>query len=300
VSSIPVDQRLASASAVFLGPHGAVSALARQRGVFRQTLYREAQAAHDALADPPDTQRGDLRRRRAEQQHSLDHLRQQLRHAVVVDADRQAEFAATAQALGVSLSAAHSLLAVLLRDATPSRATLGRRTRQAARRAGATLAVLDEFSRPRARQVAAEEIFAAGRPILMTVEQDSLCWLGARRAECRDGAEWAREFEQLPALEQLTRDGGQGLRKGREAVNQKRRRDGQPEVADQEDPFHLLQRARRALREVRHKATRALHQAEEAISPAAPTGPRDLAPGRGPPPIRTFRLFPKEAQAAGE
>lgn len=264
MSSIPALRRLASASAVFLGRHGAVSALARQRGVFRQTLYREAYAAHAALADQPGPQLHALRLRLAQQQQSLDHLRQQLRHAVVVHADRQAEFAATAQALGVSLSAAHALLAVLLRDATPSRATLGRRARLAARRAAATLAVLDEFSRPRARQVAADEIFAGRRPVLMTVEQDSLCWLGARRAERRDGAEWAREFGQLPALEQVTRDGGQGLRKGLEAVNRQRREDGLPEVADQEDHFHLLQRARRALREVRHKATRALSKAEEA------------------------------------
>jgi hypothetical protein len=264
VSSIPALRRLASAAAVFLGHHGAVSDLARQRGVFRQTLYREADAAHDALADQPGPQRRALRQRLAQQRQHSDPLRQQLGQAVVVDADRQAEFAATAQAQGVSLSAAHALLAVLLRDRTPSRATLGRRAQQAARRAGATLAVLDAFSRPRARQVAADEIFAGRRPVLMTVEQDSLCWLGARRAEHRDGAEWAREFEQLPALEQVTRDGGQGLRKGLAAVNRQRRRDGQPEVADQEDHFHLLQRARRALREVRHKATRALRQAEEA------------------------------------
>ena len=264
MSSIPAVQRLASASAVFLGRHGDVSALARQRGVFRQTLYREAYAAHAALDERPHPQLDALRQRLAEQQQRLDDLQQQLRHAVVVDADRQAEFAATAQAQGVSLSAAHALLAVLLRDATPSRGTLGRRAQGAARRASAALAVLDEFSRPRARQVAADEIFAGRRPILMTVEQDSLCWLGARRAECRDGAEWAREFARLPALEQVTRDGGRGLRKGVAAVNRQRRRDGQPEVADQEDHFHLLQRARRALRAVRHQATRALRQAEEA------------------------------------
>jgi len=98
----------------------------------------------------------------------------------------------------------------------------------------------------------------------MTVEQDSLCWLGGRRADRCDSVEWAREFEQLPALEQLTRDGGQGLRQGLQRVNRQRRRAGQPAIADQEDHFHLLQRARRAVREVRHKATRALRKAEQA------------------------------------
>ena len=264
MSSIAAHPRLASAAAVFFGRHGDVSALARQRGVFRQTLYREAYAAHAALADQPDPQASDLCRCLAEQQQRLDQLRQQLRHAVVIDADRQAQFAATAQALGVSLSAAHTLLRVLLGDATPSRPTLGRRAQRASRRASVALAVLDEFSRPRAHQVAADEIFAGRRPVLMTIEPDSLCWLAARRADRRDGVEWAREFAQLPALEQVTRDGGQGLRKGLEAVNRQRRRDGQAEVADQEDHFHLLQRARRALREVRHKATRALGKAEQA------------------------------------
>ncbi len=262
--SIPARQALASAAAVFHGRHGDVTTLARQRGVCRQALYREAHAARGALDADPDQQAAPLRQRLDEQQRQLDALRQQGTGAVAVDADKQAEFVATAQALGVSLSAAHALLRVLLGDRTPSRPTLGRRAQAAARRAEAALAVLDDFSRPRARQVAADEIFAGRRPILMTVEQDSLCWLGARRADSRGGAEWARELGRLPALEQLTRDGGLGLRKGLQAVNARRRAAGRPEVADQEDHFHLLHRARRALGEVRQKAVRAFRKAEAA------------------------------------
>ena len=70
MSSIAAHPRLASAAAVFFGRHGDVSALARQRGVFRQTLYREAYAAHAALADQPDPQASDLCRCLAEQQQS--------------------------------------------------------------------------------------------------------------------------------------------------------------------------------------------------------------------------------------
>jgi len=264
VSSIPAPQRLASAAAVFHGRHGDVTALARRRGVHRQRLYREAHAAHAALQDDPAPRRRRLRQRLHEQRQCLDALRRQLRHAVAVDSDRQAQFAATAQALGVSLAAAHALLRVVLRRDTPSRATLGRMARAAAGRAAAALAVLDEHSRPRARQVAADEIFVGRQPVLMTVEQHSLCWLGARRADRRDGPEWAREFRQLANLEQVTRDGGQGLRQGVRVVNAQRRREGRPEVADQEDHFHLLQRARRALVEVRQKAVRAFRQAEAA------------------------------------
>jgi hypothetical protein len=183
---------------------------------------------------------------------------------VPLDDDRLAQFAATAQALGVSLSAARALLAVFLGQGAPSVAGLGRRAQQAARRAGAVLAVLDQYSRPKARQVAADEIFSGRRPVLMTVEQDSLCWLGARLAPDRGGPQWAQEFGQLPAAEQVTRDGGQGLRKGLELANAARAREGRPAIADQEDHFHILHRGRRALREVRRKAIRAFRKADEA------------------------------------
>jgi len=265
VYSIAAPQQIASAATVLFGRYGAVTHLAQQRGVRRQILYREAHAVVQAVAGTQaQSHRHRLDQRLAELEDRLAQAHQQLRHAVVLDADRQAQFAATAQALGVSLASAHTLLRIFLDEDTPSRSTLGRRAQAAARRATTTLAVLDQFSRPRARQVAADEIFAGHRPILMTVEPDSLCWLGARQADRRDGVEWAREFQQLPALEQVTRDGGQGLRKGLQIVNAQRRQSGQTEVADQEDHFHLLQRARRALREVRQQAVRAFRQAEAA------------------------------------
>lgn len=98
----------------------------------------------------------------------------------------------------------------------------------------------------------------------MTVEQDSLCWLGGRLAESRDGDEWAKEFQALPAVEQVTRDGGQGMQKGLELVNEQRQQAGLPPVADQEDHFHILHRARRGIREVKAKAVRAFRKAEKA------------------------------------
>ena len=260
--SIAVLPGLASAAAVFAGPHGAVSRLARQRGVCRQALYREAHAVRAALertaSSPPRRPRRPARRDAQARPAAAP------RPALALDADRQAQFAAAAQALGVSLTSARALLAVLLGPAAPSVPTLGRLAQRAGRQAAAALAVLDEYSRPRARQVAADEIFAGRRPVLMTVEQHSLCWLGARRADRRDGAEWAQEFGQLPHLEQVTRDGGQGLRHGLALANAQRRREGRPLIADQEDHFHLLQRARRALRAVRQQAVRAFRQAEAA------------------------------------
>jgi hypothetical protein len=263
MSSLPVPPPIASAAAVCCRPHGAVARLARYRGVFRQTLDREAHAVAAALDHQPHAASAeDLRRQRAALKDSADRLRRRLRQAVLVDADKQAEFAATAQALGVSLCAARALLAVLVGSVAPSVARLGRLRQRAGRRATAVLAVLDEHARSRARQVAADEIFVGRKPVRMTVAQDSLCWLGRRLAECRDGPQWTREFERLSAARQVTRDGGQGREKGLELVNAHRRRAGQA-VADQEDHFHILHRARRALREVRAQAARALRKAEQ-------------------------------------
>jgi hypothetical protein len=254
---------IASAATVLQHRYGAVSHLARQRGVCRQTLYSEA---HTVVAAVQGTQAQDrlaqTQQRLSQVQSCLDQLQQQRGHAVVIDADRQAEFASTAQALGVSLTAAHALLAVFLGTQTPAVATLGRLAQSAGRRAAALLRVLDPVSRARARQVAADEIFSGRRPVLMTIEQDSLCWLGGRRADSRDGPQWAAEFRSLPAAQQVTCDGGQGLHKGLQLVNAERLKADQPPIADQDDHFHILHRGRRALGEVRHKAVRALRKAE--------------------------------------
>src|SRR5262245_60220516 len=51
VSSLSLPHRVASAAAVFCGRYGDVTRLANDRGVFRQTLYREAYAVARVL-DP--------------------------------------------------------------------------------------------------------------------------------------------------------------------------------------------------------------------------------------------------------
>jgi hypothetical protein len=264
MSSLAVPPPIASVAAVFCGRYGAVTRLAQARGVFRQTLYREAHAVADALdSSRTDALLASLRQQLAAFQAENQRLRLQLRQAIVVTADQQAPFASTAQALGVSLPAARTLLAALTGSATPSVATLGRLSQQAARRAGPVLAVLDEPARRRAGQVAADEIFVGRRPVLMTIEQRRLCWLGGRLASRRDGDEWAKEFAQLPAVEQVTRDGGQGMEKGLKIVNAQREKAGQKAIADQDDHFHILHHARRAWRQVRAKARRALYKAEK-------------------------------------
>jgi hypothetical protein len=257
--------RLASASVVFFGRRGDVSHHAQRRGVSRQRLYREAGSV---LRDLDATQRRQqlacLQAQVADLQARLGQLQAALRQAVVLTAEMQAEFACTAQAEGVSLPVARRLLAVLLRDQTPSVAQLGRASRQAGLRAGPLLKVFDEHARPLARQCAADEIFFGRKPVLMVVEPDSQCWLSGRLSQSRDGEQWAEELQQLPALEHLVRDGGKGLANGLARVNERRRQEGKKPISDQLDHFHTLREGRRALRKTQAQAERTWAAAEEA------------------------------------
>jgi hypothetical protein len=258
-------QRLASATVVFYGQHGDITRHAQQRGVSRQSLYRQADSVlRDLHGQHYQQQIARLQEQLAGLQARLELLQAAWRHAVVITPDLQAEFASTAQAEGVSLPVAQRLLAVLLRQDTPSVAQLGRFSRQAGLRAGPLLRVFDEYARPRAQQAAADEIFFGAKPVLMVVEPQSQCWLSGRLAASRDGEEWAKEFEQLPALEHLVRDGGKGLAKGLARVNKRRRLQQKKPIGDQLDHFHTLREGRRGLRKTQAQAERAWSSAEEA------------------------------------
>lgn len=265
MNTLPPSLRIANAAAVLDGSYGAVTRQATRSRISRQTLYRDAlrvvQAVDGSLYRQQLHQLSqDNDRLRAER----DHLHQQLQHAVVLDADQLARFAATAQAEGVSLPVARRLLLPLLQKRTPSVAQLGRWTHAAAGKAEALLSVLDAVVRPQVEQVAADEIFFGRRPCLMVVEQQSLCWLSGRLADDRNGETWAEEFRRFPKLQQVTRDGGSGLAKGVALVNQERHERGEDALADQEDHFHTLREGRRALRQVQQRVCRAIDAAAAA------------------------------------
>src|SRR5438132_22253 len=142
---VAISPRIASAFFVFYGRHGDVTLHAQDRDISRQRVYREA----DAVALAVDGAAG--RARQEELASQLAAVRQQiaileerLGQAVVIDRDRQAKFASVGQAEGVSLPITRRLLHVFLSKATPSVATLGRRTHQAALRSGTLLAGTDE------------------------------------------------------------------------------------------------------------------------------------------------------------
>src|SRR5262245_3551433 len=133
---------IASAAAVFLGPRGRVAALARDRGCSRQRLSRQAHTLAQACDRTPQRldrlrhQLADTRAHLADARAHLADAQAQLRRAVVLDRDRQAQFAATAQALAVPLPAARTLLTVVLPKGAraPSVAQLGRDAQAASRR----------------------------------------------------------------------------------------------------------------------------------------------------------------------
>jgi hypothetical protein len=163
----------------------------------------------------------------------------------------------------VSLADVRALLEVLQGEAAPSVATLGRWTKEAGAKAAALLPVLDALAHARVRQASADEIYVRA-PVLMVVEPESLCWVSGRLSGEAGGEAWARQLGALGSLEQVTRDGGNGLGKGVERVDAARRAEGRPGVADQLDHFHTVREGNKALRRTASKARIALGRAEAA------------------------------------
>jgi hypothetical protein len=256
--------RLATAATVFFGRWGAVSELARNRSRCRQSLYREADATLQCVAGTTAQKRiEELTRQLQQKESSLAAWEQRLAQAVILDQEKQAEFASVGQAMGVSLPEIRTLLAVLLPGKVPSVAKLGRVTQAAGEKSGALLNVLDEYTYSRVCQVVADEIYVS-QPVLMVVEPDSLCWVVGNMTERVDSATWSKEFGQLPNVEQVTRDSGSGLTKGVKAWNHARQQQQKPPVADQLDHFHTLREGSRAVGRTERAAKRALAAVEAA------------------------------------
>jgi hypothetical protein len=258
------QQRIASAFVVFCGQYGDVGRHAQASGMSRQSVYAQAHRVAEQVAGVQEREeraRQSQRIKELEEQVAVLERRQQ--QTVVLDREKQAAFAIMGQALGVSLPECRELLDFLIPGQTLSVATLGRRTQAAGKQAGQVLAVLDEQANQRVRQAAADEIYVQA-PVLMTVEQESLCWLSGRLSEHADGESWAKEFRQLPHVEQVTRDGGTGLAKGVALVNEERAQQGKPPVVDQGDHFHALRGGSIGLHHAEKQATVALAKAEAA------------------------------------
>src|SRR5512141_2026000 len=106
-----IPQRVASAFAVLCGQYGDVTQMARDREQSRQSLYREAEQVADAVDGAAAQARIDeLQQQLTQRQAEVQALQDRLKRAVEITPDKQDEFAAVAQAEGVSLSAARRLL----------------------------------------------------------------------------------------------------------------------------------------------------------------------------------------------
>ena len=260
---VALRRGIGSAFVVAWGGHGKVSQFAREQGVSRQWVYREAKQVAIALEGAQARQESErLEAEVSQLQQQVAQLQQQLSQAVVLDEEKQTEFACVGQACGVTLPQSHTLLGVLL--AKPlSVATLGRRTQALGAKAGALLEVLDEQARAKVQDAAADEIYVKA-PVLMVVEQESLCWVCGRLSAEVSGAAWSQEFGLLPKLEQVARDGGSALAKGVAMVNAQRVEQGQEPVVDQGDHFHALWKGGVGLRKAEQRARKALAEAEAA------------------------------------
>ncbi len=246
LSILALLERLTSAWAVLLGARGTVSQLARDRGQSRQSIYRQAQTVVAHVDGSHDRQRiAALQQQLAQVQRHCVALQQQLAQALVLRPDQLAEFAATAQAEGVSLPVTQRLLAVFLPQRTPSVAQLGRWTAAAARRAKQWLAVLDGQTRPLVREAAGDEIFFGRQPVLMVVEPHSYCWLTGQAVAQRDGPTWQAALAPYTALDYFVSDAGRALGKAVRLL----RADGRPALRHGLDVFHTLREGGKALRQ---------------------------------------------------
>lgn len=104
-------RRLANAAVVVVKER-LVSQHARQTGQSRETIYRDAHKVAGELEAGPQ-KRAELERRMRELEAEVARLRKQGETSVFEDPDKVAQFAAMAQAEGVSLPVARRLLTIL-------------------------------------------------------------------------------------------------------------------------------------------------------------------------------------------
>src|SRR5271157_5547456 len=106
-----VTQRIASSFAVLFGQYADVTKMAQDREQSRQSLYRDARQAVNAVDGTAVQSRiDDFEKQLASQQAHIQDLQERLKHAIEISRDKQDEFASIAQAEGVSLSVARRLL----------------------------------------------------------------------------------------------------------------------------------------------------------------------------------------------
>jgi hypothetical protein len=292
---VALGRRIGSAFFVVSGRHGEVSRFAREQGVSRQRVYDEAKQVTIALEGTQTRQEIErLQSENAALRQEVARLQERLAVAVVVDDEKQTEFACVSQGCGVTLPQCRTLLEVLIREKALSVASLGRRTQAVGEKSGALLEVIDEYVRERIRDAAGDEIYVSA-PVFMVVDQESLCWVSGRLSPEVSGEAWAEELRRLPNLEQFARDGGSALAKGVALANAQRQEQGRELITDQGDHFHAFWKGGIGLRKAEKRAGVALAKAEaaqKALAECARQGQSQAGPA-----ARAYRAW-KEAEKA--
>jgi hypothetical protein len=241
---------IANAAARFSGIHGAVSSQARHADCSRQAIYDQARKVQAAVAaehsggpprEPLIREIEALRRENAE-------LRNRVDRAVEFSQAKQLEFAAKAQAMGLSLNQIAALLIVVLGEkAAPARSTIGRWVQAAGEAAGRVLKRLDAQCKALVLVACLDEIFFHGRPVLVGVEPKSMAWFLGKKASSLTGSAWAEQLQAWDALQYVVADAGRPLQAGIGRVQAQRREDHRDPLASSLDVFHTKHEARKAL-----------------------------------------------------
>jgi hypothetical protein len=267
MTTLPVLTWIGNAAAVLFGKHGAVSDQTRQAGCSRQAAYDHAYKVRQAIADAqlPGPSREQLQQELTALRGELQRLRAEVAARVPFGPDAQRRWAVTLTAWGLRLRQIEGLFAGLLGEAAPDHATVGRWTAAAGRQADLVRAALDQASRPRVRELALDELYFRGRPVLMAVEPHSLTLAVCRRSADCAGPTWAEQVRPFAALEYALSDGGGGLRAGLEAVQRRRAQTAAaPPLELARDVFHISLDGEPALRRQWRAAERLWRRAEAA------------------------------------
>ena len=153
---------LCNAAAAVVSRWGAVSERARQAGCSRQTIYNDTREVCARLQGR-DHGIEQLRAQCTQLCEENQRLKSEQQRLVAIEQSALKRFAVTAQAEGVSLRVAETLLrTVLPAQRVPDHTTMGRWTQEAGRRAGEVLAVLDPWCAPLVETACIDEIFFGG------------------------------------------------------------------------------------------------------------------------------------------
>src|SRR5262245_6980900 len=183
---LPILLWISNASACLWGPRGAVTHQAQRHGCSRQTVYDHAAKVQAAIAAEHSASpcRQHLLEECAQLRHEKTQLWNWLDHTVEFPRAKQQEFVAKAVAMGLSLSQTTELLALILgAQAAPSRTTVHRWVKAAAKAAGRVLERLDTHCKSLVSTACLDEIFFHGHPVLVGVEPRSMTLIMAQKEQ---------------------------------------------------------------------------------------------------------------------